>query len=84
MTSVGAEIRVSDGRRSIAATASQQAAYPSGFTPSSVRTNPATVAGSRAAKAGVNQRPTTCRDMDAMPAARTCAARAVHASAGGR
>jgi len=84
MTSTGAEIRASEGRRSIAATASQQPAYPSGFTRSSAVTKPATVAGSRSANAAVNQRPAACPEMDAMPAARTCAARDSHICAGGR
>jgi hypothetical protein len=84
MTSTGADIRGRQDRRSSAAIASQQPAYPCGSTRSSVVTNPATVAGSRSPKAGVNQRPTTCLDIDAMPAARACAARRVQKPAGGR
>ena len=51
---------------------------------SSWAANAAGTAGSAARNSGVNQRPIDCSVIEAIPCARTCAARPVHPDAGGR
>src|ERR1700722_10420813 len=84
ITRVGAGVAARSGRRSMPTMASQQPAYPSESTPSSVAAKLAGTDGWRAAKSGVNQRLTTWADSGGRPPARTAAARRTHRSVSGK
>ncbi len=84
-TRVGAPIRGRSAVRSIAATASQQPAYPSTGVSSSIRRAHPTCFGHRSRKSPVNHRLSTASaTASVVPAARTTAARSVYAAASSR